>query len=187
MALYALAVSANGKYLASGDRAGEVRIWEFATGKLAQRFIVGTLYTYDARQRKRSIGGVRALAFSADSTLLAIGGIGQVENVDGFAGPAHVEVWNWSSGERCSSASAQGHKGIVNHLAFHPHGPWLVGAGGGDDAGFLAFWKSDGQTSDSNSGQRIKADGHIHCFHINANGAELYAAGYRTLEIWSLA
>src|SRR5262245_44135752 len=92
-ALYALAVSADGKFLASGDRIGAVRVWEADTGKLAQSFDVPVLYTYDPKQRKRSLGGIRSLAFSADGKHLAVGGIGQVGNVDGLAGPATVEVW----------------------------------------------------------------------------------------------
>src|SRR5207237_2208759 len=82
-----------------GDRAGVVCVWELATSKLAQRFEVPILYTYDPKQRKRSIGGIRSLAFLPDGRLLAVGGIGQVNNVDGLAGPAHVELWDWRKPE----------------------------------------------------------------------------------------
>src|SRR5262249_46526361 len=94
-ALYVVVASSDGKYLASADRIGTVCVWEPETGKLAQPFEVPILYTYDPRQRKRSLGGIRALAFSGDSRLLAVGGIGQVNNVDGLSGPAHVELWDW--------------------------------------------------------------------------------------------
>ena len=63
-ALYALAAIPD--YIASADRHGTVIVWEADTGKVAQKFEVPTLYTYDPRQRKRSIGGIRALAFSWD-------------------------------------------------------------------------------------------------------------------------
>src|SRR5262249_29880487 len=94
-ALYAVAISPDSRYVAAGDRVGELRVWELETGKPAQVFQVPMLYTYDPRQRKRSIGGIRSLAFSPDGSQLAVGGIGQVENVDGLAGPALVEVWDW--------------------------------------------------------------------------------------------
>src|SRR5207244_1453043 len=87
-ALYAVAVSPDGKHIASGDRHGIVNIWELETGKLIHGFQVPTLYTYDPRQRKRSIGGIRTVVFSPDGQSLAVGGIGQVGNVDGLAGPA---------------------------------------------------------------------------------------------------
>jgi WD40 repeat protein len=189
-ALYVVAVSPDGKHVASGDRIGAVRVWETATGKLAQSFAVPTLYTYDPRQRKRSIGGIRSLAFSADGNYLAVGGIGQVGNVDGLSGPVHVEVWDWGKPQQRFAGGAQGHKGITNHLLFHPEG-WLVGAGGGGDNGFIAFWKTDqlAEAKDKKAAlpvQRMKTSGHVHSFCFNAKGDELYAAGYRKLEVWKL-
>jgi WD40 repeat protein len=191
-ALYAIAVSPDGKFLAGGDRIGAVRIWELDTGKLAQSFEAPLLYTYDPKQRKRSLGGIRSLAFSPDGSSLAVGGMGQVGNVDGLAGPVRIELWDWRKPQLRFAAGAQGHKGMVNHLVFHPGSPWLIGAGGGSDNGFLAFWKTDvppaaeKDAKDPVPNQRIKTDGHIHRFGFNATGSELYAAGYRKLEVWSL-
>ncbi len=188
-ALYAVTVSPDGKWIASGDRHGEVRVWELETGKAAQTFQVPVLYTYDPIQRKRSIGGIRSLAFSRDGTFLAVGGVGQIGNVDGLGGPATVEVWDWRKPERRFTGTAQGQKGLVNGLAFHADG-WLIGAGGGE-GGFLAFWKVEPmpQTTgkkDAVQGTRHKTDGHVHRFCLSAKGDELYAAGFRKVEVWSL-
>jgi WD40 repeat protein len=189
-ALYVVTVSPDGKHLASADRHGTVIVWETETGKIAQRFQVPTLYTYDPRQRKRSIGGIRSLAFSRDASLLAVGGIGQVENVDGLGGPVHVEIWDWKRPQVRYTAGAQGHKGMIEHLQFHPAGTWLIGAGGGADNGFLAFWNvekiPDAPKKDSLPVHRIKTDGHWHAFRLNNEGTELYAAGYHKLEVWNL-
>ena len=189
-ALYVVAVAPDGKHLASADRHGTVCVWEIESGKLAQRFQVPTLYTYDPRQRKRSIGGIRALAFSGDSNLLAVGGIGQVENVDGLGGPVHVEIWDWKKPQARYTAGAQNHKGMIQQLQFHPGGTWLIGVGGGADNGFLAFWNvekiPEAAKKDSLPVHRIKTDGYLHAFHLNAAGTELYAAGYRKLEVWNL-
>jgi WD40 repeat protein len=189
-ALYALAASPDGKHMASGDRHGTVIVWQTETGQVAQRFEVPTLYTYDPRQRKRSIGGIRSLAFSADGGLLAAGGIGQVENVDGLGGPAHVEVWDWNKPQVCFTGGA-GHKGMLEDLLWHPDKTWLIGAGGGSDGGLLAFWKvdtiPDAPKKDAVQGQRIKVDGHVHRIVLAAGGAELYAAGHKRLDVWALA
>src|SRR5262245_29162178 len=68
--LHACAFSADGKYLATGDKLGKVVVWEAATGKQAGAVEAPTLYTWDPTQRHHSIGGVRALAFSADGKWL---------------------------------------------------------------------------------------------------------------------
>jgi WD40 repeat protein len=191
-ALYALAITADGKYAASGDRIGSVRIWELDSGKQVQAFEVPLLYTYDPRQRKRSIGGIRGLAFSGDGTLLAVGGVGQIENVDGLQGPAHTEVWDWRRPQRRLAAGAQGHKGLTNALLFHPDAPWLIGGGGGSDNGFLGFWKTDTLPAEARDtkdtpGQRVKTDGHIHRLALNREGNLLISAGHRKLDVWTLA
>jgi WD40 repeat protein len=188
-ALYAVTVSPDGRYAASGDRTGEVRIWELETGKVAQALHLPVLYTYDPRQRKRSIGGIRALAFSPDGTLLAAGGIGQVGNVDGLGGPAHVEVWEWRQPRQCLAAGAQGHRAILEAVRFHPAGAWILGGGGGTDNGVFAFWKVDVLPKNPNDpvpGHRIKTDGHIHRICFNAAGTEAYTAGFRKLQVWTL-
>jgi WD40 repeat protein len=190
-ALYALAVSPDGKHLASGDRHGTVIVWETDTGKAAQKFEVPTLYTYDPKQRKRSIGGIRSLAFSRDGTFLAAGGIGQVNNVDGLEGPAHVEVWEWQKPQLRFAAGAQGHKALINDLVWHPDKTWLIGGGGGGDGGLVAFWKidkmPDAAKKDAVVGQRVKVDGHVHRITLAASRTELYAAGFHRLDVWALS
>ncbi len=189
-ALYTVAVSPDGKHLASGDRHGTVIVWETDTGQVAQRFEVPALYTYDPRQRKRSIGGIRSLKFSNDGIFLAAGGIGPVNNVDGLEGPVHVEVWDWRK-PQARFTGGVGHKGMLEALLWHPDNAWLIGAGGGSDGGLLAFWKTDrlpdAPLKDPTAGQRVKVDGHVHRIVLATGGAELYAAGHKRLDVWTLA
>jgi WD40 repeat protein len=197
-ALYVVIASPDGKYVASGDRVGEVRVWEVETGKLAQSFQVPILYTYDPRQRKRSIGGIRSLAFSSDGKRLAVGGIGQIGNVDGLAGPAHVEIWDWQAPRLLLAAEAEGHKAIMHQLRFHPTEPLLVGVGGGSDDGLLAFWNTNvaaltysGQspgTADASKpaspAHRVKNDLFMHRFCFDRSGSQLFIAGHGRLDAW---
>src|SRR5262249_10637064 len=125
--------------------------------------------------------------------LLAVGGIGQVGNVDGLAGPAHVEGWDWRKPQRRFAGGAQGHKALINQLLFHPDGGWLIGAGRGSDNALLAFWnieklaESAPNAKDAAGVHRIKGDGHIHRCCLKPDGSELYAAGYRKLDVWALS
>lgn len=178
-ALYALAVSPDGKLAASGDRAGFVRVWELGTGKVVSSFRAAELYTFDARKRARAIGGVRGLAFSPDGARLAASGIGPVTNVDGFVGPCRVELWDWKAAKRVAVGQAR-HQAVLNHVAFGPGGV-VVAAGGGDGGGAIVLW-------DQAKGAApvvVKAKGHLHAFALTADG-HLHAAGHGEVQGWHL-
>src|SRR5207247_2259848 len=121
--LYACVFSADGRQLATGDRVGHVVIWDVANGRQLSSVEAPTLYTWDGVQRIRSIGGVRGLAFSPDGTHLAVGGVGQINNVDALAGPSTVEIFNWATGERTQRFT--GPNGIVNRVLWHPDNEWV--------------------------------------------------------------
>ena len=99
--LYACAFSADGKFLATGDKVGHVVVWEIATGKQAgtrsrrRSCTPGT----PSSAATRSAASAR-LAFSPDGKLLAVGGMGKVGNIDHLEGKARIEVFDWQKGER---------------------------------------------------------------------------------------
>ena len=47
---------------------------------------------WDPKARIHSIGGIRSLAFSTDSTQLAVGGTGKINNIDHLEALARVEI-----------------------------------------------------------------------------------------------
>ena len=179
-ALYALAVSPDGRYAATGDRAGFVRVWDLIGYRQDGGFRAADFYTFDAVKRARAIGGVRGLAFSADGSRLAVSGIGAVTNVDGFVGPCRVELWDWRAGRR-TAVGQDKHQAILNHVAFGPAGSWLAAAGGGDGGGALVFWDPAGAGP-----QVVKPKGHLQAFVTDRAGTRLYAVGHGGFQVWRM-
>jgi WD40 repeat protein len=180
-AIYAIAASHDGKYLASGDRIGHVCLWEVESGKLLTRIKALEFYTYDRRTRDRSIGGIRALLFLPDGRL-AIGGLGPVSNVDGFVGPARFELWDWQAGkmlQRCQDK----HHAILDHLEFLPDRNLMIGGGGGDAGPFLGFW----DIATEAPLHKAQPKNHIHHFVFDSAGPRILAVGHGGFQIWDFS
>lgn len=176
--LFAAAFSPNGEWVATGDKVGHIAVWEVATGKKIGEVEAPGLYTWDPRQRRHSIGGIRSLCFSPDSKLLAAGGIGHIGNIDHLDGPARVEVFEWQTGKRTQEINDKQVKGLVQQIAFDPEGKWLLGAGG-DNGGFATFYNLE-------NGQQIHSEKfpmHVHQFALNESSDTLYAVGHHRVAV----
>ncbi len=179
--LFCCRFSSDGKYLATGDKVGHVVVWETATGKQMTAIETPTMYTWDPKQRIHSIGGVRSLAFSPDSRLLAIGGMGQVGNIDHLGAMARWEIFDWRNGEQTHKYDGDTHKGLVEQMQFGPDGKWLLAAGG-DHGGFIKFYELD----TSKIIKQDKAPMHVHDFTMNEDQDTIYAAGHGKIVVWQL-
>jgi WD40 repeat protein len=180
--LHACTLSADGKYVATGDKVGHVVVWELASGKAVTTLEAPVMYTWDPVQRRHSIGGTRALAFSPDCKLLAVGGMGKVGNIDHLDGKARVEVFDWQRGERTHEFPGDKVKGLVEQLEFHPQGDWLLAAGGAGD-GFLMFF-------DLKEKKKVlrqeKVPTHIHGIVLNEACDTVHAACHGRLVIFEM-
>jgi WD40 repeat protein len=179
--LYACAFSADGAHVATGDKVGHVVVWEVASGKQLATLEAPVMYTWDPVQRRHSIGGIRALAFSPDGGLLAVGGIGKIGNIDHLDGPARVEVFDWRQGQRRHELAGDKVKGLVEHLAFHPQGDWLL-AGGGANDGFLMFF----DLANKKVLRQEKVAMHVHDFTLNEPADTVYAVGHGKLMVFEM-
>jgi WD40 repeat protein len=180
--LYAVAASPDGKWLASADKVGHVVVWDLATYEKAAQLETPVMYTWDAVQRRHSIGGARSVSFSPDGTKLAVGGIGKIGNIDHLDGKARVEVFDWQAGTRLFELEDEQQKGLVEQIAWGPDAGWILTAGG-HDKGFLTFY-------DMNSGEMLHQqgnEGHIHGFVVDEAWENVYAACHHRLEKWTLA
>ena len=108
-----VAFSRDGRYLATGGGDG-VRLWDVATREPLGPFL-------------GHAGGVKSVAFSPDSTLLA--------SASGAA-PGTVILWSTATREPVG-APLQGHTRWINEVAFSPDGGTLVSLGGED---VTLFW-----------------------------------------------
>lgn len=179
--LYAVAISATGEFIATGDKVGRMIVWNSKTGAKVTEMEAPVMYTWDPTQRRHSIGGIRSLAFSADGTLLAVGGMGKVGNIDHLEGKTRVEVFDWKSAKRTHEFNGDKFNGLVNHVEFHPKGEWLLGAGGAAD-GHLQFF-------DLNAKKVIKQEKaamHIHDFWLAPTGDAFIVAGHNRVISYEL-
>jgi WD40 repeat protein len=175
-ALYACTFSADGRRLATADRVGQVVIWDAAAGRQLGAVEAPTLYTWDGVQRNRSIGGPRSLAFSPDGTHLAVGGVGQIGNVDALQGPSRVEVFNWERRERLYFFT--GAQGIINRLQYHPRGNWLCAIGGGGNG--LIMFHDPARRAMLHQGNLPM---HVRDAAFSDDFTKLYAVGHRRIVV----
>jgi WD40 repeat protein len=179
--LFACTVSPDGRVAATADKVGHVVVWDLAAGKQVAAMEAPGLYTWDPTARHHSIGGVRSLAFSPDGTLLAVGGMGKVGNIDHLEGKTRVEVFDWRKGERTHEFPGDQFKGLVEQLLFHPRGDWLLGAGGAND-GFVMFFDLKARKVL----RQEKAPAHLHAGALNEAGDTLYAAAHGRVAVFEM-
>jgi hypothetical protein len=156
-------------------------IWDVAARKAVTTLDASCMYTWDPKQRRHSIGGVRALAFSHDGCQLAAGGIGQIGNIDHLGGGARFRLFDWEKGETLAEIESSATKGIVQQLAFHPQGHWLLGCGG-DNAGFAILI----DPATRKIAYEGKAPFHIHDFVLTESSDHVIVAGHNGLAVKSI-
>lgn len=171
--LFVSAFSPDGKYLATADKVGHIVVWEVAGGRQATTLEAPLMYTWDPKQRRHSIGGIRSLAFSPDGKLLAVGGTGQINNIDHLEAAARVEIFDWQAGKRLVEQPGDKHKGLVERLEFSPAGDILACAGGAND-GFIMFLNA----ADGKVLHQDKAPLHVYDFELNETWDTLFAVGH---------
>lgn len=177
--LYVCVFSPDGTKLATGDRIGHVKIWDVASGRQLSTLDVPVLYTWDGVQRIRSIGGIRGLAFSPDGTQLAVGGVGQIGNVDALQGPSTVEIFNIERAERTQRFT--GPNGIVNRLFWHPRNQWVCAVGGGA-SGLILFWDPTARSMIHQASMPM----HVHDAVFDEDFTTLYAVGHQKIAVAEL-
>jgi WD40 repeat protein len=179
--LYAVAFTADGKLLATGDKVGKVKVWEVATGKPVGEVEAPVMYTWDPVQRLHSIGGIRSLAFSPDGKTLAVGGTGKIGNIDHLEANARIELFDWAAQKRLTEFVADKSKGLVNRLQFAPDGSWLLAAGGANE-GFLLLLDRDAKKTL----RQEKVGAHVHDAVLDEKGETVILAGHNKVVVYEM-
>lgn len=95
-----LAISQDGKTLASGNKDGTIKLWDVETGK-------------NTATLKGHIDNVSSVAFSPDGKTLASGSVDKT-----------IKLWELATGK--NTATLNGHNGEVDSIAFSPSGKTLA-------------------------------------------------------------
>jgi WD40 repeat protein len=181
--LFGCAFSRDGKHLATVDKIGHIIVWDVETGQQKAALDAPENYTWDPKNRRHSIGGLRSAAFSPDGRLLAVGGMGQVGNIDHLEGKARVEIFDWAKGEKTHEYADCSSKGLVQCLCWHPQAEWLMAAGGGAGDGWTAFFKPD---EPKKAFKEEKAPMFVHEMSLSDDGGAVWAVGHQKLVKWVL-
>lgn len=181
--LYACAFSPDSQHVSTVDRVGTIFVWRTEDGQQVAKLEAPEMYTWDPKQRRHSIGGIRCVAFSPDGRRLAVGGIGRIGNIDHLDGKSRVEIFDWQEGKVTHTYGDNSFKGIVETLAFHPNGDWLAAAGG-DNSGFLMLFDL---ADPKKSFKDEKAPMHVHSVAVSETGDAIYAVGHGKIAKWTVS
>ncbi len=180
--LFACAISRDGRLLATGDKVGHIAVWDLESGAKRTALEAPEFYTWDPVQRRHSIGGIRALAFSADGTRLAVGGSAKISNIDHLDAKALVEVFDWQTGKRTHEFASDKFQGLVEYLGFAPEDGWLLAAGGGDKDGFFLFFDLGANKVLAQE----KAPMYVHDVALAESGDTIYAVGHHKVAVLAM-
>lgn len=157
-AVYALAISADGRLMASGGADDTIRLWD--TGSWKER----------SMSLRGHAGDIRALAFRSDGALLASASDDET-----------VKLWDVASGREI--ASFPGHTGGTRAVAFSPDGRTLASGAARDPS--LKLWDVAGQKEKATWKAH---DGGVLSLSFAPDGLTLASGGGDNLiRVWDLA
>ncbi|MEW6492825.1 MAG: WD40 repeat domain-containing protein [Cyanobacteriota bacterium] len=162
-AVTSLAVSSNGRFIASGGTDGRIKIWNLKQFIKSEQGKIVTLIGH--AQRNWLAQGVRSIAFSADGKILASGG-----------GDKVIKLWDTKTWQEISTLA--GHSDAIASLAFSPVEPVLISTAGCT----IKLWKLD-----TNEETTFTASSVARTVAFNANGQTFVTGGLKgAFSLWVL-
>jgi WD40 repeat protein len=180
--VYNLAYHPAGEYLVTGDLNGVLKQWRTGTWEFVRDLNADVLYKYD-EGFLADVGGVRGIAFSADGSCLAVGGMGNVTNAFAGVGTPMGAVFNFETGERVQvMIPGENFEGAIWGMEFDPHGRYIVAAGGGN-SGRMWFWRP----GEEKSFHHFDLPGIAYDIAVHPDGLKIAVAMYdNTVRVYEL-
>jgi WD40 repeat protein len=142
--IYRAIFSPDGKVVTSGDLMGSLVSWNVADGKEVAKYEAKPLHEYNGGQQV-DFGGIRALSYTPDGSMLAAGGLHKASNPLGAVHEPLGLVFQTSDRKLIRQWTANGITGGIFWSMRHLSDGSFVGATGGSSGGFLLFFKPDGE------------------------------------------
>ncbi len=136
------ALATHGDTVATGDLRGAIRVWK-SDGSLLRTLDASALHTRK-EEFIADVGGVRSLAFNADGTRLAAGGINSAESNTFCPGIPTVLVFDTTSGAVVATLHLKGKgDGYINGLRWLADGALAIAGEHLNAPAQISFWRPE--------------------------------------------
>lgn len=140
--VYSVDFHPGGRFLASSDLMGIVKVWDLQTGKETRTLDASVMTGYD-KKFAADMGGARDMRFSTDGQLLACAGVTDVRNAFGGIQGALVLLLDWVTGKPLRQLKDGDYQGVGWGVRFHPAGFLVAAAAHRGGGGVLWFFHPD--------------------------------------------
>lgn len=128
----AVATSPDGQHVAAGNLMGDIRVWEVASGNLVAEWRTDAYTSWGIIKSHCYIGGVFDMTFSPDGSQVVLAGMGPMRDPMAGNGRQLWQRWAWRQSPPKlvdQTIENQAGQGLMEAIAYHPSGAWLVMAG----------------------------------------------------------
>ncbi|MHC4995186.1 MAG: WD40 repeat domain-containing protein [Planctomycetota bacterium] len=172
-----VAFDPTGRFVAAGNRMGDVHVWDVITGKRVASFTTPDFTTWGVRKSHFYAAGITATRFTLDGRHILLAGQGEMSKPITSNGQQLWQQFAWTeSPVRKSGQVRKGESGLglMETLSMHPDGRWFVMAGKLNTGKWNVAW-FDLETG-AILGQ-LSTKNRIIDSSFNADGSRLFLAG----------